>query len=226
MRKLAALLACTLVLAACSTDEAADSNGDTPSSSAAGTETTTDSQTDVSSDESSEGAAESATDGEIEVDKGLLNVEILLPADFVSFFSGGGSPESALTEISEEGFDDAVVNSDGSILLTMSRLRYERLMDEQRSSLEQYLEELPGPESGITKAEANRDFTEFTITVDRANASQETLGALGFLSFGLALVTGIYQIFDGTSPDETQLRVEYVDAATGEVFDVYDSATE
>lgn len=226
MRKLAALLACTLVLAACSTEDAADSNGGSASSSAAEAETTTDSQSGATSSESSEGAEESATDGEIEINKGLLNVEILLPADFVSFFSGGGSPESALTEISDEGFDDAVVNSDGSILLKMSRLRYERLMDEQRSSLEQYLEEITGPESGITQAEANRDFTEFTITVDRANASQETLDNLAWLSFALTLFTGIYQIFDGNSPDETQLRVEYVDAASGEVFDVYDSATQ
>lgn len=96
-------------------------------------------------------------------------------------------------------------------------------MDEQRSSIDDFLDEIVSPETGVTRAEANRDFTEFTFTIDRAGASQEAMAALGWLDFSLAIITGMYQIFDGVAPDATRLRVEYVDAATGETYQVYDS---
>lgn len=222
MKTLAAAMTLSFLLGACASDESSSPTVGA-SNSAQSTQPESASRAEVPDSEASEASDGSESGGAVEVDKGLLNVEILLPADFIEFFSGGGSPEAALAEISEEGFEDAAVNADGSVLLTMSRLRYERLMNEQRAELERFIDGLPGPDSGITRAEANRDFTEFIVTVDRAAAPQEALEMLGFLNFALLINVGVYQLFDGADPEDTSLRVEYVDAATGEVFDVFDS---
>lgn len=155
-----------------------------------------------------------------EADEALPAVEILLPADFVEFFSRGYSPEAALIEISDEGFDEVVLNPDGSILLRMSPLRHERLMTERRAALARYLEELPGPELGIVRVEVNGDLTELRVFVDTAAASPEALEMLGFLDAALVLIVGLPRILEGVHPEELELRVDYVDASTGEALAV------
>lgn len=140
------------------------------------------------------------SDASVTADGSAVTVEVLLPADYVEFFSRGYSPEAALIEISDEGFDDVVLNPDGSILLRMSPLRHERLMTERRAALARYLEELPGPELGIVRVETNAEITALVISVDTASASPEALEMLGFLDAALVLIVGLPRILEGVHP--------------------------
>lgn len=74
----------------------------------------------------------------VEVDKGLLNVEINLPE---SFFEGEDIDE-VIAEAKEEGVAEVTKNDDGSLTYKMSKSKHKEMIAEMKESLLEYVDEL------------------------------------------------------------------------------------
>ena len=217
-KELAILTAAALIatLTACGGGGAASASSSSASSEAASTEATS--------------AADS--NGQMEIDKKLLTVEITLPA---SMFSDGTdtedenesaevgleagetedkTPEEYCEEMrGEDGVIDAHTNADGSVTLIMTKAKHKELMDEMKASIEESLAEGRAENNfpSIKEELYNDDLTEFIIKVNREQF-EGSFDAFSALQYGFAGC--YYQIFDGVK--EPKVYIEYVDVDTGE----------
>ena len=150
----------------------------------------------------------------IEVDKGLLNVEITIPADFL----GEQTEEEIRADAEKQGVKEVTFNDDGSVTYKMSKAEHEKVLKQMGEELDKSLEELvtSGDFPSIQKATANKDYTEFDLTVNRAQFEE---GMDSFAVLGLMLGSSYYQLFEGKSEGEAKLTVNYIDAETGETFE-------
>ena len=159
----------------------------------------------------------------VEVDKGIFNVEVTLPA---SLFEGEDIDET-ITQMKEDGVKEVIKNDDGSLTLKMSKSEHEKLMDNMEAQMKEFVKEMETSEdfTSIQKVEHNKAFDEFTITVDKA-AYENSFD--GFALLGLAIQTLYYQLFDGVSEDDYEMTVKLKDAETSEIFEtiVYPDALE
>lgn len=148
----------------------------------------------------------------VDVDKGLLNVEVTVPASMVD------DEEETLAEAEENGIKDAVVNSDGSVTYKMTKSQHRELLAEYREEVEEMMAEFVENEdfASIEDIKGNKDFTEFTLTVDREKF-EESLD--GFATFSLGIAGLYYQLFDGVDPDNYSVSMHMADSETGETFD-------
>ena len=71
--------------------------------------------------------------GAVQVDEGLLNVTITLPASYFEDMTDF-DPD---TYANEQGFKEVVVNEDGSVSITMSKSKHNELMAEMKANLDQ-----------------------------------------------------------------------------------------
>jgi hypothetical protein len=182
MRKIALLLASSIFLTGCA-----------PSSSSP----------DAASPESS---AEETSEG-IQVEEGLLTVEVTLPASFVSLGGEEMTQEKLDAAIAEGGYLGGTINSDGSVTYTMTKLKQQELLAESKKSFDESIAEMMAQYPNVKSITRTDDFS--VITVEISEQSLET----GFLGLGLSMSAYFYQIFDGR---EFAADVVYVDATTGE----------
>ena len=166
---------------------------------------------DTKDQEENTGANEESS---IEVDKGLLNVEITIPADFL----GEQTEEEIRADAEKQGVKEVTFNDDGSVTYKMSKAEHEKVLKQMGEELDKSLEELvtSGDFPSIQKATANKDYTEFDLTVNRAQFEE---GMDSFAVLGLMLGSSYYQLFEGKSEGEAKLTVNYIDAETGETFE-------
>lgn len=148
---------------------------------------------------------------EVEVDTGLFLVDITLPSDFTE----GLSQEDLENELSENGFRSATLNDDGSVTYTMTKSRHNEVLAELRESIRDsvngFIADEPETYSSIS---FDRDLRNFTVTVNAENFN----GEAPWLEFSLAFQAGFYYIFAGTSEENPTLKINYVDAATGNIL--------
>ena len=152
--------------------------------------------------------------GEVVVEENLFSVEVTLPKDFFDEMT----EEELLEYGDEQGFSSTVLNPDGSVTVKMSRSAHNKLLEEMREGVQEYIDELT--------AEAPRDFTQITYEQDMTFFRLEVNRSVwpssfevGFASWGLAISGIYYQMFAGIPESDREVVIEYVDAATGEVFD-------
>lgn len=151
--------------------------------------------------------------GEIEVDEGLLTVDVTIPADLLE----GVSDEDLQLGVQEEGFIGWSRNEDGSVTYTMTKATQQKYLAEAREEITSGLNQAIAEEPEVYKSiEFNDAVDEFTVTVDQA-AFEESFSA-GFLSLGIALQGGFYQLFAGVEPDQQRVVIHYIDETTGEEF--------
>lgn len=215
MRPVRLLLAATLIVAGCSGgDDPSGTPAPAPAESSSAPEDAP--AADEESESSGDGEADLEDVGEIEVDRGLLSVEITFPADFI----GEDDPVAYTDEVAaDQGIEwgERTVNPDGSVTVKMSRTEHNRLMDDLRVGFDEALASFPDDSESIKSASANRDYDVFEIVVDRG-AFESSMD--GFATqFGIALYAGFYAIFNGDDPQETRFEIRYIDEATGEVFE-------
>jgi len=162
-------------------------------------------------------------DNSVEVDKGLLNVEVTLPA---SFFEGQDIDE-VITQAKEEGVKEVIKNDDGSLTYKMAKTEHEKLMNEMEADIKGFIEEMETSEdyTSIEKVEHNKSFDEFTVTVNKEAFEN---GIDGFALLGLAIQSMYYQTFDGVSEKDYKTTIKMKDTETSEIFDtiVYPDALE
>ena len=150
----------------------------------------------------------------LNVDKGILNVDVTLPA---SFFIDS-TEEEIIAEAKENGVTETVVNKDGSVTYTMSKSKYKEMMKEMGDSVVSTIDEIvnSGDYTSIKEISYNEDFTEFDVKVNRQQYEE---GFDGFAIIGLVIVSTYYSAFEGKSGEDLQTIFNMVDETTGEIYD-------
>jgi len=169
--------------------------------------------------------AKETEEGGIEVDKGLLNVEITLPGEMLF---GDETVEELMEEAAEEtGVKEVTQNDDGSVTFKMSKQEHKQMLKEMAEQMEETVNDIKTDEDFVSIQDITFDksFSEFTMVVDReafANSFD------GFAALGLGLSGMVYQLFSGEDIDTSEVIIYVEDEATGEVFEevVYPEALE
>lgn len=159
--------------------------------------------------------ASSKKEGEaVEVDKGILNVEITLPA----LFFENDDVDQAIAEAKESGVGEVIKNDDGSLTYKMSKSVYNQMMKEMDASIKEYIEEMKNSADFVSIQDIthNKSFSEFTLVVDQEQyeSSFDGFAALGFGMSGL-----YYQVFSGQPEDDQLVTIFIEDEGSGEVLD-------
>lgn len=224
MKKLLVLfLAVMLVFSGCgaqNTDEDQGSNGAAEQTESGNLDAADDSETvgndDVDNEESSETQNDIASnEGEqINVDKGILNVEITLPA---SMFEDQDM-DTIIAEAKEDGVEKVTKNDDGSVTYSMSKSAYNQIMQEMKEEFASFVDDMKNGEDfvSIKDIEYNDDLSDITLIVEQEKY-ENSFDA--FASLGIGIQGMYYQIFEGTDPENTKVTISVKDMDTGEVFD-------
>ena len=119
----------------------------------------------------------------LDVEKGVFNVDVTLPA---SFFEDS-TEEEIITKAKESGITEVVINEDGSVTYTMSKSKHKEMMKGMGDSVVSTIDEIvnSGNYTSIKEISYNEDFTEFNV---RVNRQQFKAGFDSFAIFGLVIV--------------------------------------
>ncbi|ARK32300.1 hypothetical protein [Halalkalibacter krulwichiae] len=172
------------------------------------------------------GEEEEATEEDeqsVEVDRGLLNVEITIPPMMLE----DQDIDQVIADAKEAGVKEVTENEDGSLTYKMSRSTHNEMMSEMREGIEANIEEIKQSDDypSIADVRSNQSYSEFTLVVDQ-EAFENSFD--GFAALGLAMTGMYYQIFNGDDPDKIDVTIHLENAETGEVFNttVYPDAFE
>lgn len=158
--------------------------------------------------------SEQSSEESIEVDKGLLSVEVTIPSSLIE----GEDKEEIISEAEENGIEEVIENADGSISYKMSKAVHKEMMKEVESGINEYLEELKSSEEfiSIEDVTTNKSFSEFTMIVNQESFESSFDG---FAALGLGIQGLYYQLFNGVSPDDYEVIINVENVETGEVID-------
>ncbi len=226
MKKTIALLTlATLLLNGCATPAANTANASiAPASTIAITSTspTATPPAQATTPAQSASPSPSPSAGGIEVNKGLLTVEVTIPA---ALLGEDADLDATIEEAKAEGVTAATKNEDGSLTYHMTKAVHKQLLVQLRSSAKEYIESLKADEAtpSIQDITTNDDLTEMTMTVDR-EAYENSMD--GFAVLGLVTLSAYYQAFNGVA--EYKMTLTTKDEKTGKVISttVYPDAME
>lgn len=174
------------------------------------TEQAVDNGTGTEAESTDDGMEQLEAIGDVDVDKGLFNVTLTIPKDFV----GDTTQEKLDESVKENGYKSATLNSDGSVTYVMTKAQHEEMLEGIRESLDQSLSEMIGSSDypNITNVEHNDDYTSFTITTKNAEPDlSESFSVMALYMYG-----GMYGIFSGEEVDN--VHVDFKNADTGEII--------
>ena len=160
-------------------------------------------QQSISSDESD---SEDGNEG-IEVDEGLLTVDITFPESLVSLGDEELTQEGIDEAVAESGYLSGTLNSDGSVTYTMTKLKQQELLEQAKADFDAAVAETIADYPNVKSVSRNDDLSEITIEVTEQDL------ATGFLAFGFSFTAYFYQVLDGK---EFATDIVFVDASTGE----------
>lgn len=167
-------------------------------------------QTELETDElNNETEEESKT---IEVDKGILSVEITLPASLLE-----GEDIDDISSKADDSDMEVTVNDDGSVACKMSKSKHKEIMTELYNAQLEFFEEIKNSEDieSIEDIKYNETFSEIIVMVDQ-EAFEGSFDLLVAISLGAS--SSYYQLFNGVNPDDCKARIYFKDIATGEIL--------
>lgn len=149
----------------------------------------------------------------VQVDEGLLNVDVTLAA---SFFEDQTEDEIKAAA-KEHGYSNCKINADGSVAYTMSKAKHAEMLNELKAGFDETIAGCLDGEDKVASfidIQYNDDFSQIDVYVD---ADQYTMwDSLYALTF---YITGAYyQAFSGIANDDIDVVVNFVDNATKEVL--------
>ena len=211
IKRILSLLICAalvLSLVGCgqSAAPAEDSAADTAPVTAAAPEATEPPVTEAPTEAPTEAAPET-----VEVDEGLLTVELTIPASYFGDMDMSTFDTDAY--VKENGFLSAELDENGSLVVLMTKAKQREHLDAMADSIDDMI-------AGYTTAEDTayikeitygKDFTSFTMSVDR-EAYENTFDAT---AISLVISAGFYQMFAGV---EAHVDFVVIDTATGETI--------
>ena len=149
----------------------------------------------------------------VQVDEGLLNVDVTLAA---SFFED--TTEEEIRETAKKnGYSDCKINDDGSVTYTMTKKKHAEMLDQLKASFD---EMIAGCLEGKDKVDSfvdiqhNDNFSKIDIYVDAEQYTMwDNLYAIAFYVPG-----AYYQAFAEVAADDMDIVIRFIDHATGEVL--------
>ena len=149
--------------------------------------------------------------GDIDVESGLFDVTITVPADFLD---EGITQEDLDAQARDRGFKSITLNDDGSATYIMTKAQHKEMMDGIKQSIDESLSEMVGSEDypSIVSIETNDDYTEYKIVVNTEDVGLTE----SFLMMGFYIFSGMYHVFNGTEPGN--INVQYINETTGTVI--------
>ncbi|MBK3495939.1 hypothetical protein JFL43_13930 [Viridibacillus sp. YIM B01967] len=152
---------------------------------------------------------------DVAVDKGLMNVEIKVPA---SFYEGEDIDAIIASAKEDKEYKEVKKNSDGSVTYIMSRKQHTALMIKKKESTASNVKEIEEDSEtpSVQKIEYNNNFSEFTVVVDKEEF-ENSFDSTAVFSIGF--IGMLYQVFDGTAEEDMKVTVKMKDAKNGKVFD-------
>ena len=165
---------------------------------------------DDSSAESQETRSNLEAFGDVEAERGLYDVELTIPKEFV----GESTQEELEASAKEFGFKSIKLNDDGSATYKMTKQQHKEMMDDMRENINSLLKDMINSDDypNFTDITANDDFTEFKIITKSEELDLvETISVIGFYMYG-----GMYNTFNGTPVDN--ISVTFINADSGEVI--------
>lgn len=160
---------------------------------------------------------EQSTDEEsgIEVDKGLLNVEIKLPSNFFDEEELASIEENIEQETQEA---EVTKNDDGSITVKMSKSDHKKMLEEMKEEFIVAIEDILEDENfvSIQDISYNKDFSNLTIVVSDQETFENSLDGFATLTLGVGSL--LYQAFDGKDLEKDKVTLEIVDESTNETI--------
>lgn len=150
----------------------------------------------------------------VSVDKGLMNVEVTLPATFFE----GEDIDQLIADAKKEGVKEVKKNSDGSLTYKMSKSDHKKMMKEMEADLEKTIKDMETSDEfvSIEQVKYNKDFKEITVIVDQEKF-ENSMDGFGLL--GLSFQTMLYQLFNGADAEDYQVTFKLQNKETSEVFD-------
>jgi len=149
--------------------------------------------------------------GDIDVDKGIFNVTLTIPAEIV----GSDITQQKCDDVaSEEGYKSATLNADGSVTYVMSKAQHKSIMDEVREDIKQELSDMvtSGDYPNFISIKPSDDFMKFTVII-----KSEELNLVDSLSvLQLYVYGGMYNAFNGTPAEN--ITVSFVNETSGKVI--------
>jgi predicted small lipoprotein YifL len=148
----------------------------------------------------------------IDTDENLLTGDITLPPSFFEGEDMAAFDPDAYAE--EQRFQKAVLNSDNSVTVTMTKARHRELLAEMADSLETSFAAMMGAEDTpyIENITHTDDFGEITVDVNRAGYEAVVFE---LTPFALGMSGMMYQVFTESEP---HVEVIVRDADTGDVI--------
>lgn len=176
----------------------------------------------VDTNENNASTNDESKDQSVEVDKGLMNVEMTIPLELL------GEDTEGFEESLREEWDGKVVKKDDTaITVKMSKKEHGKMLKEFQESIEAGFQELIEDDelTSIKDITTNKDFTSIKMLVDREEF-ENSLDSFSIISLGFSSM--FYQVFDGKDLEKEKITIEIEDEATGEVFQevVYPDALE
>ena len=100
----------------------------------------------------------------------------------------------------------------------MSKSTHKEWLEDSAKEIERTMNEIvtSGDYTAIKDVEANKDYSQFTMVVDR-KAFENSFD--GFAALTLGFLGMFYQLLNGASPDDYEVVVNIEDESTGEVVD-------
>lgn len=154
---------------------------------------------------SSETVDKSSNDKGISVDKGMLSVEIVFPANFFE-----DTTEDEVIATAKESGIEAIKNDDGSYTYKMSKSKYNELLTETKDNIDEYISQISDDTDyeSIKKVEADDNYENFKLYVDKENFENSLDG---LIEFGLYMQSAYYRIFSGKDVDKFQVYFTIID---------------
>lgn len=151
----------------------------------------------------------------IEVDKGLLNVEITLLSNFFDEEELASIEENIEQETQEA---EVTKNDDGSITVKMSKSDHKKMLEEMKEEFIVAIEDILEDENfvSIQDISYNKDFSNLTIVVSDQETFENSLDGFATLTLGVGSL--LYQAFDGKDLEKDKVTLEIVDESTNETI--------
>lgn len=155
--------------------------------------------------------------GDIDVDSGLFNVKITIPADFLE---EGTTQERLDQQAKDNGYKSITLNDDGSATYVMTKAQHDQMMGGIKQSIDQSISELVGSDDNpnIVSIESNSDYTQYKVTIN----TEEVGLSEGIIAMGLYIYSGMYHVFNGTEPGN--INIQYINESTGKVIEESNSS--
>lgn len=149
----------------------------------------------------------------VEVDKGLMNVEITFPAVLFE----NQNVDDIIENAKAEGVSEATKNDDGSLTYKMPKSVHKKMVEEMEEDIVNLVNETKGSTDfpSIEDITYNKKFSEFTLVVEK-EAYENSFD--GFASLTLGMSGMYYQVFNGEKAEDIKVKISVKDEATGEVF--------